>query len=131
MPDVKGQSNEILTSRFFASTSVADIAEPEHFGRRRSWLRLRLELQLQLRWKRIFMTLFSSLLPTLIEDKYKNKNTYFLVRRVVLLKICWKPLKANFLLELEPESEPEPGEKTGAGKKQTGSATLASTAQLQ
>ena len=79
------------------------------------------------------MTLFSSLLPTLIEDKYKNKNTYFLVRRVVLLKICWKPLKANFLLELEPESElePEPGEKPGAGKKQTGSATLASTAQLQ
>ena len=32
MPDVKGQPNEILTSRFFASTSVADIAEPAGAG---------------------------------------------------------------------------------------------------
>ena len=35
MPDVKGQSNEILTSRFFASTSVADNAEPA--GARTFW----------------------------------------------------------------------------------------------
>ena len=40
----------------------------------------------------------------------------------VLLKIVLKWLKAYFLLELESESAP--AKKTGAVKKQTGSATL-------
>ena len=67
-------------------------------------------------------TVFSSFVPTMIKGKFKNNflkiNNFFLVRAGCCKKFVKNSKKPSFLLELEP------AKKIGAGKKQTGSATL-------